>query len=337
MKKVLQYSYLVRYVAIFLEREGVNPEPLLARAGIDPQSGHKEPILLTEAQFMAFFRQVIEKLRRPALGLELGRAFSMVDIGAIGYLGLTSPTLRHAAVVNKKYREIYNSFVTIDTKISANTFAWQVLSTSIRGDVRRMAIDWEFLAVQNSVVQLLGEKICPDSLHLDFPDPGYREIYVELFGCPVYFDEPVAKICYPAKYIDQQLPNFDPSAKNALEALCARLSAKLFSEYDIVSEVKILMKERPGVFPGIDQIAQRLGLSSRTLRRRLHEKDTTFQAALDETRLEVAQEYLRESTLMVNVISGLCGFADANSFTQAYKRWSGMTPTQYREQVATKI
>lgn len=332
MKKVLQFSYLIRFIAAFLEREGVAAEPFLDNAGIDAGLITKEPGLVTEAQFMAFFRQAMDKIARPTLGLELGRQFSMLDIGAIGYLGLTSPTLRHAAVVNKKYREIYNSYIAIDIDVRGDVFSWQVVSTTTQDDMRRVAIDWEFVAVQNSITQMLGESIYPLSIHLDFADPGYKALYSEIFNCPIYFDEPAARMCYSVAYLDRALPNFDPSAKNALEALCQRLSAKLAAEYDIVMEVKTIMKERPGVFPGIEQIADRLGVSSRTLRRRLNERDTTFQTALDETRLEVAQEYLRESALTVNVISGLCGFADANSFAQAFKRWSGMTPSQYREQ-----
>ncbi|MBQ0798979.1 MAG: AraC family transcriptional regulator ligand-binding domain-containing protein [Porticoccaceae bacterium] len=331
MKKILQFSYLIRYLTAFVENEGFCAERLLRNAGIDPDLIKKEPTLLTETQFLQFFRQISTAINRPTLGLELGQSFSMLDIGAIGYLGLTSPTLRHSAVVNKKYREIYNSFIRVDTEINGKYFSWKILSTSMQGDMERIAIDWEFMAVQNSVVQLLGESVYPVEVHLNFPNPGYKERYTELFNCPVYFDKPLAKLCYPVEYIDTPLPNFDPSTKNALEGLCQRLSAKLVSEYDIVNEVKMLIKERPGVFPGIEQIASHLGVSSRTLRRKLLDKKTTFQAAIDETRFEVAKEYLKESELKVNVISDLCGFSDANSFAQAFKRWSGTTPTQYRQ------
>ena len=91
------------------------------------------------------------------------------------------------------------------------------------------------------------------------------------------------------------------------------------------------LRRKPGEFPGLDQVADRLAMSPRTLRRKLGQLDVRFQDLLDEERRRVAEDYLEDSTLTIQQIAEQCGFNDSQNFSQAFRRWSGMSPTEFRK------
>ena len=90
------------------------------------------------------------------------------------------------------------------------------------------------------------------------------------------------------------------------------------------------LRRKPGKFPQLEEIADKLAMSPRTLRRKLGAQDVRFQDLLDAERRKVAEDYLTNSTLTIQQIAEQCDFSDAQNFSQAFKRWSGMSPTEFR-------
>ena len=112
------------------------------------------------------------------------------------------------------------------------------------------------------------------------------------------------------------------------------LIATLSRRTSCVDEVRERISARPGFIPNLEQVANDLAVSPRTLRRRLAAEGTKFQKVLDEVRLDMAQEYLAISTLPVGTIAELLGFSHQANFGHAFKRWCGLSPRQYREKWA---
>jgi AraC-like DNA-binding protein len=98
----------------------------------------------------------------------------------------------------------------------------------------------------------------------------------------------------------------------------------------LVDDVRLLLLARPGFFPDIEMVAERLDVSVRTLRRRLTEENTSFQEILDEVRFGLATEYLVETHLPLQELSILLGYSDPGNFTHSFKRWSGRAPRDFR-------
>ncbi|MFC1579074.1 helix-turn-helix transcriptional regulator [Pseudomonadota bacterium] len=88
-----------------------------------------------------------------------------------------------------------------------------------------------------------------------------------------------------------------------------------------MDDVKLELRRQPVVFPGIEQVADSLAMSSRTLRRKLGQQEEQFQDLLDLTRQEVAQDYLGNTNLNIQQIAEYCGFQDPENFSKAFKRW----------------
>jgi AraC-like DNA-binding protein len=99
-----------------------------------------------------------------------------------------------------------------------------------------------------------------------------------------------------------------------------------------VDDVRHAILSLPGYFPDIDSIAEKMHMSSRTLRRHLTEHNTNFQKLVNEIRFGLAQDYLLNTNFRLDQIAELLGYTEPGNFTHAFKRWSGTPPRTYRMQ-----
>jgi AraC-like DNA-binding protein len=182
---------------------------------------------------------------------------------------------------------------------------------------------------------LVDREARPLKVLLDYKAPDYAKRYEEVFRCPVYFEQPRVEMHFPREYIDRELESYDPQARDALRVLQSGLLSKLSSQKDVVNEVKMALRRRAGEFPRLEDIADKLAMSPRTLRRKLGAANLRYQDLLDGERRLVAEDYLANSDLTVQQIAEKCDFNDAQNFSKAFKRWSGVSPTEYRKSSRT--
>jgi AraC-like DNA-binding protein len=101
-----------------------------------------------------------------------------------------------------------------------------------------------------------------------------------------------------------------------------------------VDDVRMLVLARPGFFPDIDYVAERMNMSTRTLRRRLKDEGSSYRELLDEIRFGLAKEYLGKTNLSMEEICRLLGYSESGNFSHAFRRWSGQSPRQWRQAAA---
>lgn len=332
MKLPRQYDYLITTLIRTLGELGVDPDPILNAGGVNPANVDKTPKLITKQQYASICFELIQRVDVPGLGLILGRNTSLNDRGAAGYIVMTSRTLREAAEINAKYRVLVTSVVESESKITDRELYWRYKSDSPLEKLHRLYIEWAMAAHCAMIRRLTGQETNPSRLLLDYPEPDYAGLYRELFHCDIEFDQPHSEIHYPVEILDRPLPNYDPTVERAMEELCNRLLAKIDEQRDVIHDVKQYLRGKEGFFPSLQFIADKMHVSSRTLHRKLKSRNTTFQALLDETRQELAQQYLIETELQVQQIAERCGFSEAQNFSLAFKRWSGISPSEYRSQ-----
>ena len=176
--------------------------------------------------------------------------------------------------------------------------------------------------IQAHSEELAGAEVRPIKVLVDYKAPRNFKRYREIFRCPVYFEQKAVEMHYPIKYLHQELESHDQPAHDALELLQASLLKKMAAEKDIVNEVKMALRRKPGQFPNLEQVSSKLGAVG-----------IRFQVVLDDERRLVAEDYLSNSELTIQQIAEQCDFSDAQNFSQAFKRWTGMSPTEYRIKV----
>ena len=181
----------------------------------------------------------------------------------------------------------------------------------------------------NMLRSLCGEKCNPTEVLLSHPAPQDQEPYRRFFRAPFRFNADQNAVTFPTRWLDQRIPGADPLLHRHLEQEAAVLHD--LQKVDIVSELRGLL--RMSLMTGKNtagDIARQLCVHERTLNRRLREEGTSFQRELNNIRYAMARQYLAESTMPIARIAAVLTYADVSAFSRAFKRWSGMTPAEWR-------
>jgi AraC-like DNA-binding protein len=212
-----------------------------------------------------------------------------------------------------------------------NRFSHRFTEDYPLGSAKQFCMDRALIIMQVGAAYFTGGKLKPTLVTLDSPRPSYAARYDELFQCPVKFSQEATEIQYTSEALGHRVTSHDQQVLEVMKSLCQNLLEKLHGRQGFVSEVRRAIHLKPGSFPNIDQVAERLGCAPRTLRKRLQQEEESFQKILDEERSAVASDYLRNSTLSIQQVAERCGFNDPQNFSQAFRRWTGHSPSEFRK------
>ena len=310
---------------------GFATEELLASTELRKSDIEDPYRLISEEQARKFYGNVVRLADSPGIGLEIGWATPLTDKGPLGLLQMSSRNVRDSLKDAWETRYTYNLLLEWDIELADGIIVNRLAAEEEEQPLRTFLLERALGLIQANAEELVGSEARPLKVLLDYPAPANFRRYKEIFRCPIYFGQKVVEIHYPTSYLDLDIQSHDPQARQVLSALQESLQKKLATKSDIVNEVKMALRRKPGEFPGLDQVADRLAMSPRTLRRKLGQLDVRFQDLLDEERRRVAEDYLEDSTLTIQQIAEQCGFNDSQNFSQAFRRWSGMSPTEFRK------
>jgi AraC-like DNA-binding protein len=174
-----------------------------------------------------------------------------------------------------------------------------------------------------------------EPLHVQLMHPGeeQREIYERHFRCPISFSANASELHIDAGLLDQTMPMGDPETTSMCQQQCRLLVSRMGAGSSFVDKVRQMIVARPGYFPDIDYVAEKLNMTSRTLRRKLARENSSFQDILARVRYELAREYLATSNLPLEEISVLLGYSAPGNFSNAFKRWHGSSPREFRQAI----
>jgi AraC-like DNA-binding protein len=137
---------------------------------------------------------------------------------------------------------------------------------------------------------------------------------------------------YDRAILDERPPLSHPLTAALFQETCEDLIAKARASAGVAGEIYQMLIRKPGHFPGMEEIAQALNMTSRTLRRRLSEEGVSFSEIQADVYRTVSIEYLRTTHLSIDDIGELVGFNDVTNFRKAFKRWTGTTPSAVRRE-----
>ena len=328
------YAITLKKVHALMGSRGIAASDLLAGTELKDSDLADPYNLISEAQARMYYKNVVKLADSDGLGLEIGLMSTLSDLGPHGLTQLTARNIRDAIEGAYANRYVYHLLGDWKMEISEQHVVHRL---SVREPDERLRI---FLlerglgilqAHGEELAGLAGEDLVTDRVLLDYKAPLNFQRYKEIFRCPVLFGQDVVEISYSAsRYLDAPLDTYDPQVRDILGALRESMREKLSGKGDILSDVRLALRRRPGEFPSLEFVAENLAMSSRTLRRKLGEHSTTFQSLLDEERRRVAEDYLLTTSMSMQQIAEQCGFSDAQNFSQAFRRWLGVSPTEYR-------
>lgn len=268
----------------------------------------------------------------PALPLRYGAVIRPEDFGAFGLAIKTARDVRDALQRLARYILVVSDTLEYELREDASDRVF-VLSGRPSADRRgvQLANECALAAILSLLRQVSDGPVVPGAVSLRHPPPNDLAAHERYFGCPVRFDAPVDGL------------HFDEAALSTVtrlgdEGLSAYLLAQLDAIHSQRVEGAVVQQVRRAItdqlcsgMPSRDAIARTLGMSARTLHRRLAEHDRSFQEVANEVRREVAESLLARSSTTLAEVAYLTGFSDQSAFQRAFKSWTGQTPNGFRQ------
>ena len=324
-------NYLTGMIAV-AEEYGANPEQLRNAAGIrqeildDPGAGVEYELVrkLVEAS--------LEGTGRPGLALEIGNRFTITNHGLLGYAAMSSATLGEALFMTTKYLQTRLPVLVATYAVEKRAACIRLEEAAVLGDVRPSMYELVLSAVHSMALFLTGGTFKYSSLILAYPEPSYSDEYRQLFGCRLEFGADVTEARFDASLMSVTLPFADEVAKTQAAERCEEELAAIAESDDIEQQVRVrLLKWKMNEsVPTLDEVASGLGMSARTLRRRLQDNDTSYQKVLNSVRKELALQYLHVGGVSVAEVSDRLGYSDQSAFGRAFKGWTGRSPQNFK-------
>ena len=148
---------------------------------------------------------------------------------------------------------------------------------------------------------------------------------------PVVFGGQTTKLFLDVSFLTKPLATADPDTEKTTTQICQEMLSRVEDQNGIIREVNELILNNSGNYPSLTDAANYLCISPRTLRRELKKSNTTYQQMLDNTRSTIAKELLLNTTKTTSEIGYELGFKDTSNFNRAFKKWTGVSPGQFRK------
>lgn len=329
-------SYSAKWLVKRMEEEGIPLKRILRGTDLSEVWLKDDDALISTSHYLTIVNNALDESKDPALALHLGQEHNLGDLGIWGYAIMSSPTLGDANQVAIQYWELNGSLVKLSYEKEDNSSVWKIYPAFPMDNLRLwiFAVE-ELLSTFLSGSGFLSKQAFQiEEIHLSYPDPGYGSLYSEMFKCPVYFNQKtdMLRISLNFENIPTSLGN--PVLADICKQQCQQLMAKLKESDELISAIRSLLIASLGQFPRLPVIAKQMAMSSRTLRRRLHERNITYQNILDEIRIELTKEYLTTTNLSVDQIASRIGFSEATTLRRAFKKWTGKSMKEFKNKKA---
>jgi len=309
-----------------LEKYGHDPAPIFIEEGLNKEMLVEEGKLIPFNKMDRLLIKATALIEDPCFGLEAAGLWHPSFFGALGYAWLASATLRQALERLARYIHIISekTDIRIDEREDG---LYLILSDSMQSPAHMDAT----MAVIVSACRInCSEDFHPLSVNIIHEKPHCSGKYFHLFKAPVHFETENDSIVFSYDDIDVKLPSRNHHLAMLSDQIMIEYMAKLDRE-NIVHRIKLVILDH--IHDGkitADKIAKEVFMSVRSLHRNLNSIGITFGSILDETRRELAEHYVRNPKEDLTEIAFRLGFSEQSSFSRAFKRWTGMSPSAYR-------
>lgn len=318
-----------------METMGHNRLACLRGTGLSPGAVEDRRAKMSVQQELRFYQNILALTGDPCVGLRLGETFPPQSYGLFGYALFSAETFRHALSIAQQFGRLTFSFFSFSFGV-AGSDGWFAMHSppDLEPSLLNFYYDRDMSAAKLDFEAILGCQLPLRCVQFPHDGMGHPTRYEQHFGCAVEFGCEDARLYFDARLLDEPLPQADPESSNHLKQQCQFLIGRLAAKGPLVDEVRMLILARPGYFPDIDFIAERMGISVSTLRRRLKNEGHSYRELVNDARFFLAREYLLETDLSLDEISRLLGYSDAANFSHAFRRWTDMAPSLWRERNA---
>jgi AraC-like DNA-binding protein len=313
------------------DEHGVDTERWFAGTGVDRVRVEEPRTLVSYRQAVTVVRRALGDLPAGPVGLLVGNRDPLLSWGMLGTAVRSAPTGADAIRVAMDYHQGSGTLVDHVVTRTAEATTVELVARSPEPDLEVFLTEESFGGIVVLTRVVFGRTVTPVSAHLAYPPPPWASAYSRLWQCPVTFDAERTVLTLPGGLDERRIPTANAAQfEAALEATRAMLGTDAVDDFVVTVEgvLRRSLRERRTAA----QVADELGVSPRTLHRRLTRAGMTYGAVQDRVRRQEADALLTRTRRPVGAVAAELGYSDAREFRRAYRRWTGRTPTEAREQ-----
>jgi AraC-like DNA-binding protein len=322
---------LVHALVEAVESMGVSRDELLAAARFDSRRLDDSDGRIDHEEYDRLQTVALDITHDDALGLHMGERSSMVGLDVLANLAAHAPKMRHAIESLLRFHRLVSDEPEPVLEESENlaTLKYEIPRSSERCE--RLRAEFAIVGFYRLVSHFAGRDHMIRRVFFQHSAPGHRAEYERIFGAVAQFGHGFTGIEFERALLDREKLPQRAELYAALESLAERKLTRVTREAGHAERLKeYLAAHPPAEWPDMETIARRFEMSVRSLRRRLEEEGVSFAELLDEVRATVAKRMLDEPRRSIYETAYAMGFSDPSAFHRAFKRWTGMTPAQYR-------
>jgi AraC-like DNA-binding protein len=309
---------------------GADPARVCAAAGFDLKLFEDPDSVVTFRAASHLFRASAEQTGCPHFGVLLGQKHGLDALGFVGLLVKYSPDVGTAlrSLVRSMHLHIRGAVTCLEADTRVATLSYAIHAPG--AEATNVIADAALGTMLNTVVALCGHHFRPIEVRFVHRAPADLAPYHRFFQAPLHFGMSENALVFSANWLTRPLPAVEPELHRLLQDTMARLEVQY--RHDFPEQVRGILRTALLTDHGhADQVASLLCMHSRTLHRRLAASGINFRDLVDECRFEIARQMLAESDRDVGQIAYMLDYADTSAFARAFKRWSGTTPSGWRE------
>jgi AraC-like DNA-binding protein len=322
---------LTRLAADRVRKAGIKLAPLLSGVGLTVQQIDDPDHRISVRNQIVFLEAAARALNDDFLGLNLAREFDCRDLGLLYYVMESSDTLGDALKRASRYSRITNEAVVLEYRAAREpTLCLSYSGIPRHADLQQ--IEFCIGAMVRVSRVLCGRQFIPQRISMVHVRSKGVLKFASLLGKDVEFGGNADQIKFPAGSAKWTLVDADPRLNKILlktceESLNARSGKRGSFRITVENTIAPLLPHGQAY---ADVVAKELGMSERTLARRLADEDVTFSEVLQQLKEGLALRYLEDDGMPISRIAWLLGFGEASSFSHACRRWTGKSPRQIR-------
>jgi AraC-like DNA-binding protein len=333
MEERIYPIYKLSAVIAALRAEGVSPEGALGETGLAEADLTSASTRISLKQLFQVFHNCIQYSADPYFAYHAGRRFHVSTYGMYGFAILSSMNFRQTAKFVVDYHQLATPHANIAFEEGCGHGYWittPLPDPIVDAALYRFVVELQFGLQESLHKDVMGPTFSPKELHVSYLPVTDPQVYRETFGCPVVFGQSDNRFVFDAKWLDGEPPLGNRLSYAAVIELCDQLYGDLRLRAGMAGRVREILLVSVARPPNFSDVAQKLDMAERSLRRRLQEEGVSYQSLLDEIRMRMAIKFLRETSLTVEDIAFAIGFGDAANFRHAFRRWTGSTPSGFR-------
>jgi len=311
----------------YLDKRGVDSAAFAAEAGLDTADlGRRIPA----ADYLRLLERAARLTGDPCIGLHVGECVDLRHLGAVGYAVMSSENGAEAVSRAQRYEALVASVNRTSLVTAGDESA--LLFVPIAESPGRTYMELDLTLWVNLWRRAVAQPIAFKRVEFSHPAPADTRPHARIFQCPVCFDARRNAVVFPTALVNMPMRQPDPVLRQLMDEYARRLLIQAATSEDPVARARAYISQKlTEAPPRIGAVAAALGLTPRTLQRKLTDSGLSYSGLVEGVREELARRYLQDPAIDITEVAFLLGYYDQSTFHRAFRRWTGDSPGAFRQ------